>query len=143
MTEQEKREKVLKGLEYCTAPGNNCDMRCLYYNVDDCEVRLKRDAFDMLKEQDARVMSLDEVAALTDGSIVWLEDHDKQDVIAGLLRDVIITASNERVVVLIHFAIVRNQLIEIVTAMAEDYGIRWRCWTSRPDQATREATPWE
>lgn len=25
---------------------------------------------------------------------------------------------------------------------AEDYGKRWRCWTSRPDQATREATPW-
>lgn len=22
------------------------------------------------------------------------------------------------------------------------YGTSWRCWTSRPDQATREATPW-
>ena len=32
--------------------------------------------------------------------------------------------------------------IEVVTAMADDYGIRWRCWTSRHDQATREATPW-
>lgn len=24
----------------------------------------------------------------------------------------------------------------------EEYGETWRCWTSRPDQATREATPW-
>jgi hypothetical protein len=23
------------------------------------------------------------------------------------------------------------------------YGELWRCWTARPDQATREATPWE
>lgn len=23
------------------------------------------------------------------------------------------------------------------------YGDMWRCWTSRPDQATREAIPWE
>lgn len=22
------------------------------------------------------------------------------------------------------------------------YGVKWRCWTSRPDQAKREATPW-
>jgi len=60
MTEQEKREKVLKGLEYCTAPGNNCDMRCLYYNVDDCEVRLKRDALDMLKAHEPAIPLLDE-----------------------------------------------------------------------------------
>lgn len=25
----------------------------------------------------------------------------------------------------------------------DDYGIDWRCWTSRPDKSTREATPWE
>lgn len=25
----------------------------------------------------------------------------------------------------------------------ENYGSIWRCWTSRPDKATREATPWE
>lgn len=25
----------------------------------------------------------------------------------------------------------------------DDYGKEWRCWTSRPDKATREATPWE
>lgn len=24
----------------------------------------------------------------------------------------------------------------------ESYGKEWRCWTSRPDKATREATPW-
>ena len=24
-----------------------------------------------------------------------------------------------------------------------DYGVQWRCWTDRPDEATRRATPWE
>lgn len=98
-------------------------------------------AIEAVKAQEPRVMTLEEVAALPDGSIVWLEDNDKPDVIVGLLRDVLLTA-NDHIVVVIHFATVRNQFLEVVTAMAEDYGIRWRCWTSRPDQATREATPW-
>ena len=25
----------------------------------------------------------------------------------------------------------------------DDYGITWRCWTSRPTDEQREATPWE
>lgn len=25
----------------------------------------------------------------------------------------------------------------------EEYGETWRCWTARPDKATREATPWQ
>lgn len=86
-------------------------------------------------------MTLEEVVALPDGSIVWLEDNDKPDVIVGLLRDVLITA-NDRIVIVIHFVTVRNQLLEVVTAMANDYGIRWRCWTSRPDEKRRAETSW-
>lgn len=33
-------------------------------------------------------------------------------------------------------------LENIVSDMQEEID-EWRCWTSRPDQATREATPWE
>lgn len=46
-----EREKVIKGLECCTAPGRNCDMRCPYYDEDECEARLERDALILLKEQ--------------------------------------------------------------------------------------------
>lgn len=99
-------------------------------------------AIKALQAQEPMVMTLDEVAALPDGSIVWLEDNDKPDVIVGLLRDVLLTA-NDHIVVAIHFATVRNQLLEVVTAMADDYGIRWRCWTSRPTDEQREAIPWE
>ncbi len=45
------KEKVIKGLEYCTAPGRNCDMRCPYVDENDCEVCLERDALALLKEQ--------------------------------------------------------------------------------------------
>ena len=48
------REKVIKGLECCTAPGRNCDMRCPYYDEDECEARLERDALILLKEQETK-----------------------------------------------------------------------------------------
>ena len=90
-----------------------------------------------------RVMPLEEVAALPDGSVVWLEDCDKPDVIAGIMEDELITSREDgSVVVLIYFIVVRNRSIERVTASAADYKVRWRCWTGEPSVEQREATPW-
>lgn len=91
-----------------------------------------------------RVMPLEEVAALPDGSIVWLEDCDKSDVIAGIMLDELITTRElGSVVVLIYFVVVRGSgLIDRVTASAEDYKIRWRCWTGEPSKEHREAEKW-
>ena len=35
-----------------------------------------------------------------------------------------------------------KSLVEIVTAMAEDYEIRWRCWSKEPTYEQREMIPW-
>lgn len=91
-----------------------------------------------------RVMPLEEVAALPDGSVVWLEDGDKADVIAGIVMDELITTRESgSVVVLIYFVVVRSQIIERVAASAEDYKIRWRCWTGEPSKEHRRAVKWE
>lgn len=46
-----EREKIIKGLEYCTEPGHNCNMSCPYYETDECEWVIKGDALALLKAQ--------------------------------------------------------------------------------------------
>ena len=154
MTEQEKRQKVIKGLECCTKKVciyKDTEKQCPYWELcgeyedsfEDCTTALSKDAIALLKSQEPRVMTMDEVVAAKQGTTVWLEDCDKHDVIVGLLRDVWITTNEiHSVAVLLHFVVVRGQLVDIVTALAEGYGIRWRCWTSWPDEKAREETPW-
>ena len=53
------REKVIKGLEYCT--GNHLCSGCGYYDPDNarCQKDLMRDALELLKEQKAIVRCKD------------------------------------------------------------------------------------
>ena len=59
------REKVIKGLELCTdISPNSCMMLCPYRNEQDgtyfgfCEQVLKRDALDLLREQEEKIRQL-------------------------------------------------------------------------------------
>ena len=117
------REKVIKGLECCLGKGQKRGMceDCPYdtnagrmkCNLGDMHV----DALALLKAQEPRVMTLDEYKALAEKpkeerDPVWEEWHGLRSTWA-----------------------IPNQAYG-------GYGTSWRCWTSRPDQATREATPW-
>ena len=91
-----------------------------------------------------KVMMLDEVVALPEDSVVWLEDNDKPDVIAGLMVDSRVCVSEAgRVVMLIRFVAIRDGGIIKVTGNAEDYMTRWRCWTTKPNDGQKEAVPWD
>ena len=62
MSNQDKREKVIKGLELCLTPPNSredgvevCHEECPYftaYNMGDCVRSLAKDALALLKEQE-------------------------------------------------------------------------------------------
>ena len=143
MTEQEKLENVIKGLECCLGKGqkrgmcedcpydtNTGRMKC---NLGDMHV----DALALLKEQEARVMTLSGVRNLKESTPIWLEDVDKKDVKGALfMRDYSGTKC-------VDFAIVRDWEYERVTADYMDYGIRWRVWTSCPTDGQRRAVKWE
>ena len=86
-----------------------------------------------LKSQGPRVLTLEEVIESEVGAVVWLEDIDKPTVIAGLVYRVFTG------MMVVDFQCVART----VTAGFYDYGKRWRCWTSRPDEKTRAETPWE
>ena len=93
---------------------------------------LFKDAIELLEAQKPQVMTLKEVVAAKQGTVVWLEDVDKSEVIAGLV-DMAFAKAKE-----ISFQLVWRTFL----AGFDDYGTRWRCWTARPTEAEREAVPW-
>jgi hypothetical protein len=81
-----------------------------------------------------RVMRPDEVCALREGDVVWLEDVDRAGVVAGIV-DTVFSVPDMVVFTLGHGRCVQARMLE--------YGVRWRAWTDRPDDATlREAARW-
>lgn len=85
------------------------------------------------KAHEPRVMTLDEVVITEPGTVIWLEDYDKPTIIPGLVDRVFIWTK------VIDFQLVQRT----VTADLDVYGTTWRCWTSRPTDEQREATPWQ
>lgn len=74
-------------------------------------------------------MHVDEIQEF---STVWLEDVDKPEIIPAIYLEPLCG---------------RLGFIQPGRGMLypsrEDYGKRWRMWTSRPTDEQREATPWE
>lgn len=125
MTDEEKRENVMRGLECCN---NNQDCeKCPYAGVGMCEYWLRYDAFNLLKEQEPRVMMKEEIVLCTDW--VWCEymsgyqgwyKMEEYDTDYGLIC-----------------------WEDTTTDIIDDYGFRWRAWTSRPTEEQMRDTPWE
>ena len=152
MTEQEKHDKVIKGLELCLTPNDRreyddadvCHAECPYfraYNMGDCVRALAKDALTLLKAQEPRVMTLEEIKALPD--YVFLEDRDISHAFSvktisrpALPQLVFVNTSGEECVGF------RGPDGD-TSLVSSRYGVEWRCWTSRPDQATREAVKWD
>ena len=137
-----EREKVIKGLE-CRLDINGskykhcltCDYR---HDIDHCQWACQtdgilEDALALLKAQEPRVLAIDELRKLQKQDVVWLEDADKEAIIPGI----VITALKKEWQFMTF-----TSCSGLFCVSCVDYGKRWRCWTSRPDQATREATPW-
>lgn len=120
---REKAISKLHGLIYGVVDRQRIDDTC-------------REVIDYLNEQEPKVMTLSGVRNLKESTPVWLEDVDKKDVIGALFM------GDYSVMKCVDFAIVRNWEFERVMADYMDYGIRWRCWTSRPTDEVRRATPW-
>ena len=131
MIEQEKREKVIHDVfvafeewEYQNScPGEDWSDIHESMNI----------AIAALKAEKPRVMGLNELLAFNQGWVVWLEDIDKPDVIPGLFVKIYELSKQA------DFQLVQR----IVTANLDEYGERWRCWTSCPDDTRRAETPWE
>ena len=133
--ELEMRERTIKGME-CCAVGAECD-HCPYSPMnkswfEGC-YQMHADALALLKAQEPRVMTLEEVLSLNRGDYVCLEDIDKSEVLSGLFDEA--WAYSECITFVL--------ITKTIDVFSNEYNVRWRCWTSRPTDEQREAVKWE
>lgn len=131
------REKVIRGLEACA-----CDMRlmqcvdCPYHtNKARCITTLMRDALDLLKAQEPRVMTLEE---LRDVGRVWESSAPPY-----LWFD-----KNRSIYNTISFWCAWRDIYEMIHGRHdkytdENYGSEWRCWNLQPTPEQMRDTKWE
>ena len=128
MPEQEKRANVIKGLEAILE--ETADM---FYRST------IQDALALLKAQQARVMNLDLPSSEWEDKVIWLEIKGKKP-IPCLFRkccDRMMFGRYERIM---SFDAIGSS--KEGGYFLRNYGVNWRCWTSRPTEDQREATPW-
>ena len=135
-----KLEQVIKALQLCRYdpdPGQECKFLvscdiCPYWNDKfGCrEIDLFNDALELLTAQQPRVLTLEEVRLQTwDYCYIEAEvkPHSKTlETLCGTHRLYCTTSI----------------VLERQTRGDEEYGKTWRCWTARPTEEQRDATPW-
>lgn len=131
-------EKVIKGLEIHLKPNSRC-MGCPYPNNGLCGDQLYRDALALLKEQQPRVMTLEEAQhALHNDIVVWLEI--KSEIFSGLFCGIRMDGTD-------YFTMQNGDVLSVTDLdggnNAELYGKGIRAWTAKPDEKVRTETPWE
>jgi len=91
------------------------------------------EVMDYLSAQEPRVVKISE---LTSGEpmLVWLEDIDKDETVAGMIFDYVPGRFG--------FKLTDIGSMDRIYPLIDEYLTRWRCWTSRPTDEQREATPW-
>ena len=125
------RGKVIKGLKCCTDPLKACP-ECPYqpcYDQDTTSEKLLADALELLKAQEARVMSREEIENTDDGYI-WFEDKAQKVMQARYFRKGILFEIG-----CLPFASKKLNW--------ETYGTLWRYWTAMPTDEQRRAAKWD
>lgn len=130
MTDEEKREKVILGLR-CHKAGycEEC-MKCPYRD-DGCETTLCNDAIALLKAQEPRVMTFQEIKDSM-GIPVWVEYADNEN-----WNGYGVPTSDHKAYIMIYGA------NAYCAQYARSANVKWRCWTSRPSDEQRKAAKWE
>lgn len=128
MTEHEMRERVIRGLEQYKEAG--------WTGINDYYRPFVSDALDLLKAQEPRVMTLEDLQRAQDDEVpIWFESRGTWHGRKGFWIFV--------------YDIIKNGMRYNAGHMCS-YGVlglsainkTWRCWTSRPTDTQREATPW-
>lgn len=121
------REKVIRGLEIHLKPNSRC-VGCPYPNNGLCGDQLYRDALALLKEQEARLMTMEEVEK-------WIEtpEERKDPIFVEYGKKMKYGRSGWRTG-FFGFSPQHD---------THSYGTVLRCWTSRPTYEQMEAVKWD
>ena len=127
------RGKVVKGLEWIL---NDIEENG-HYQVDNYEDEI-REALVLLKEQEPRVLMLDEVMALPNG------EEDETVVVREFRLPIGNVWNGETVCIWMGARDVQNVADWVYGFFHKsEYEHNWRCWTAMPTKAQREAVKWD
>ena len=141
-------EKAVKGLECCLPMMSkyaigNC-LECPYARKitpeegpTGCCHEMLYDALELLKGQEPRVMTLEELLPATKDD-VWLEYDNAVTPATWVMTD-----TKEKTISYYCHGFIHHGRGVTMTLPIGKYGVDWRCWTSRPDDKRRAETPWE
>ena len=138
-------EQVIKGLECCKIPFTKCyNGGCPYFENEGCKARLKSDALALLKAQEPRVATWDEVKKkINSGEYVFTEcEKEGQWMRYGDAKLSVDQGDSCRIA----FLISRrgdNPYVRWWWISYKNYNKTWRCWTSRPTDEQMEAVKWD
>ena len=122
MTRKEIIERMLKMAE-------NISMDSLtLYVMTNRDLEVVAAAAALLKEQEPRVMTLEEIHGRMH---VWLEYIEKNEVVLAIGGD---SCGGAKCFI--------TEYDENVALKDRQYNMRWRAWTQRPTRAQMEAIPW-
>lgn len=132
-------EKVIKGLQTCV--DGECK-ECPYGGTcSDAEdfVALARDALEILKAQQPRVLTLEELWQM-EHKLVYLQRKNSRSHIAEHV--ILLKAKRCYVPCLGESYIFMREHKVRDTYWACDYNVTWRCWTSHPTDEQRKEVKW-
>jgi len=128
------REKVIKGIECCR---RGFCFACPYNDgVDEnteCKQKWADDALSLLKAQEPRVMTYDEMMK---AEICFLEVKGIEEIDPFIRYEV-----DDKSYWSSPYTNNKDNPFELL-AEQEEYSINARCWTSRPTDEQRASTPW-
>ena len=130
------REKVIRAIEYCLA---GCSEKCPYFFSEYClssdgieNKSLLRDALELLKAQEPRVMTFEEVNGMQ-WDYCYVEDEVMMDKVQRMMY------GTHRI-----HCITWPSIASYKMSYGENgYGKRWRCWTQKPTDEQRKAVKWD
>lgn len=131
------REKVIASLKACAREDVTVlcgDAGCPYWDEDNCTGKMARDAMELLKEQEPRVLTWDEVTALQNGEEDEVAVVQEQKVPVG-------TFDNGSICQWRGARFVQER--DHYYYNEETYGTTWRCWTALPTRKQRKAVKWK
>lgn len=134
------REKVMKGLECLITNETPCE-GCPYNGSGYCMKNIAKDARELLKEQEPRVMTLEEVIDHYSLPPVFVDDLNMQEDYMEDISPLYFDFPDHDDPWTVHwrgYHAVRKYLDD----WKASYGKKWICWTKKPTEEQRKAVKW-
>ena len=142
MTKLEKVKKVIFSLERCTCHVPDACRDCAYDHkpAPDCWLALERDALELLKEQEPRVLTLEELDIIYNAEKTHVWPFNRPPYLWMTINpDVRLTSGYWICWRDIMYSLENNNPFYV----RENYGKAWKIWTARPTDEQREAVKWD